>query len=65
MSDSARISAIRHLEPTLTRHGYSIKSLAEQFNTRPAEIRLLFKGQLDAVRAQDLREEMLAAGLPI
>jgi len=53
------------LEPTLTRHGYNAKSLAEQFNTKPAEIRLLFRGQLDAVRAQDLREQMLAAGLPI
>ena len=56
---------IDDLEPTLTRHGYNVKSLAEQFNTKPAEIRSLFKGQLDAVRAQDLREQMLAAGLPI
>ena len=53
------------LEPTLTRSGYNVKSLAEQFNTKPAEIRLLFRGQLDAGRAQDLREQMLAAGLPI
>ncbi len=63
--DSILSKQIDDLEPTLTRHGYSIKSLAQQFNTRPAEIRSLFKGQLDAVRAQDLREEMLAAGLPI
>ena len=56
---------IDDLEPTLTRSGYNVKSLAEQFNTKPAEIRLLFRGQLDAVRAQDLREQMLAAGLPI
>jgi type II secretory pathway predicted ATPase ExeA len=63
--DSILSKQIDDLEPTLTRHGYSIKSLAEQFNTRPAEIRSLFKGQLDPIRAQDLREEMLAAGLPI
>lgn len=56
---------INDLEPTLTRHGYNVRSLAEQFNTKPAEIRLLFKGQLDAIRAQDLHEQMLAAGLPI
>lgn len=56
---------IDDLEPTLTRHGYNVKSLAEQFNTKPTEIRALFQGQLDAVRAQDLREQMLAAGLPI
>lgn len=56
---------IDDLEPTLTRSGYNVKSLAEQFNTKPAEIRLLFRGQLDAARAQDLREQMLAAGLPV
>jgi type II secretory pathway predicted ATPase ExeA len=53
------------LEPQLTRHGYDVRSLAEQFNARPAEIRLLFRGQLDATRARDLQEQMLAAGLPI
>jgi len=42
-----------------------VRNLAEQFNTKPAEIRLLFKGQLDAGRSQDLRDQMLAAGLPI
>lgn len=56
---------IDDLEPTLTRHGYNVRNLAQQFNTKPAEIRLLFKGQLDPIRAQDLKEQMLAAGLPI
>lgn len=56
---------IDDLEPTLTRHGYNVRNLAQQFNTKPAEIKLLFKGQLDPVRTQDLREQMLAAGLPI
>jgi type II secretory pathway predicted ATPase ExeA len=56
---------IDDLEPTLTRHGYDVKSLAEQFSTKPAEIRLLFRGQLDPLRTRELHEQMLAAGLPI
>ncbi|AGY56349.1 ExeA family protein [Gloeobacter kilaueensis] len=56
---------IDDLEPRLTRHGYDVRSLAEQFNARPVEIRLLFRGQLDATRARDLQEQMLAAGLPL
>jgi len=53
------------LEPTLTRHGYNIKTLAEQFSAKPTEIRALFRGQLDATRAKELQEQMLAAGLPL
>ena len=56
---------IDDLEPTLTRHGYNVKSLSEQFNAKPAEIRSLFRGQLDPMRAQELQEQMLAAGLPL
>lgn len=53
------------LEPTLKRHGYNVKSLAEQFHAKPSEIRLLFQGQLEPTRAQELQEQMLAAGLPV
>ncbi len=53
------------LEPTLTRHSYNIKSLAEQFSAKPTEIRALFCGQLEATRAKELQEQMLAAGLPL
>jgi len=49
----------------LTRHGYDVKSLAEQFRAKPAEIRLLFEGTLEARRTQELTEQMLAAGLPL
>lgn len=56
---------INELEPNLTRHGYSVKSLAEQFNTKPADIRLLFRGQLDPARTRELQEQMLSAGLPL
>ncbi|MEY5975247.1 AAA family ATPase, partial [Salmonella enterica subsp. enterica serovar Corvallis] len=30
------------LEPTLTRHGYRLKDMVEQFDAKPAEIRALF-----------------------
>nr|WP_272819488.1 AAA family ATPase [Scytonema hofmannii] len=53
------------LEPTLTRHGYDVRGLAEQFNAKPAEIKLLFRGQLDPARSRELHEQMLAAGLPL
>jgi type II secretory pathway predicted ATPase ExeA len=53
------------LEPTLTRHGYDVRGKAYQFNAKPAEIKSLFRGQLDPVRARELQEQMLAAGLPI
>jgi hypothetical protein len=56
---------IDDLEPTLTRHGYDANSLAEQFNAKPAEIKLWFRGQLDPVRIRELHSQMLAAGLPL
>jgi type II secretory pathway predicted ATPase ExeA len=56
---------IDDLEPTLTRHGYDVRGLAEQFNAKPAEIKLLFRGQLDPARSRELHEQMLAAGLPL
>jgi hypothetical protein len=56
---------IDDLEPNLTRHGYYVRDLAEQFNAKLAEIKLLFRGQLDPARAHELQEQMLAAGLPL
>jgi len=53
------------LEPTLTRHGYQIKDLAELFDAKPAEIKALFNNTLDASRATELRTQFQAAGLPI
>ena len=52
------------LEPRLTRNGYDAKSLTEQFDAKPAEIRRLFRGDLDAARSRELLDEMRAAGLP-
>lgn len=53
------------LEPRLTRHGYTVRALAEQFSAKPAEIRQLFRGELNPARTQELSQRMLAAGLPI
>ena len=53
------------LEPTLTRHGYRLKDMVEQFDAKPAEIRALFNNKLEPARTTELRDRMLAAGLPI
>jgi type II secretory pathway predicted ATPase ExeA len=63
--ESVLSQQIDDLEPTLTRHGYDVRSLAEQFNAKQSEIKSLFRGQLDPVRTRELQEQMLAAGLPI
>jgi hypothetical protein len=55
---------INDLEAQLTRNGYDIRSLIEQFEAKPAEIRQLLRGELDAGRAGELLDEMRAAGLP-
>ena len=57
-------SQLNDLEPQLTRNGYDLRSLVEQFNAKPAEIRRLLRGDLDAGRSQELMDEMRAAGLP-
>lgn len=56
---------IEDLEPRLTRHGYTVRALADQFNAKPAEIKLFLRGQLDPARTRELSDQMLAAGLPI
>jgi len=57
-------SQLNDLEPQLTRNGYDLRSLVEQFDAKPAEIRRLLRGDLDAGRSQELMDEMRAAGLP-
>jgi hypothetical protein len=63
--DSVLSKQIDDLEPTLTRHGYTAKVLAEMLGTKQAEIKAMFKQNLEADRARDLKEKMLAAGLPV
>jgi len=53
------------LESTLTRQGYGLKDLVQNFDAKPAEIKALFANQLDPIRANDLRDRMRLAGLPI
>lgn len=53
------------LEPTLARHGYRLKDMTEQFETKAAEIRAMFSNQLEPKRTAEIRERMLAADLPI
>jgi type II secretory pathway predicted ATPase ExeA len=56
---------IDDLEPTLTRNGYRLKDLTEQFDAKPAEIKALFSNTLESTRTAELRDKMLRAGLPI
>jgi hypothetical protein len=56
---------INGLESTLTRSGYNLKVVAELVNVRPTDIRSFLQGRLSASRAQELRDEMLAVGIPL
>lgn len=56
---------IDDLEPTLTRNGYRLKDLIEQFDAKHAEIKALFSNTLEPTRTAELRDKMLRAGLPI
>ena len=42
------------LEPRLTRHGYDVRSAADEFRIKPADVRLLLQGQLDPARTREL-----------
>jgi hypothetical protein len=53
------------LESRLTRHGYNAKALAELLQVRPTDIRAFLAGRLPPSRTQELRQELLAAGLPV
>jgi hypothetical protein len=63
--DSVLSKQIDDLEPTLTRHGYTAKVLAELLDTKPGKVRALFRQTLGVERSRELKEQMLAAGLPV
>jgi hypothetical protein len=53
------------IEATITRQGYGLRELVQNFDAKPAEIKALFANQLDPIRASELRDRMRLAGLPI
>jgi len=53
------------LEPRLVRHGYDTRAVAELIGAKPGEVRLLLQGRLEASRAREMTEQMMAAGLPV
>lgn len=53
------------MEATITRQGYGLRELVQNFDAKPAEIKALFANQLDTIRASELRDRMRLAGLPI
>ena len=63
--DSMLSKQIDDLEPTPTRHGYTAKVPAELLDTNPGEVRAMFRQTLGAERSRELKEQMLAAGLPV
>ncbi len=50
---------------SITRHGYDVRSLSDFLNIKQAEVKQLFAGQMDPMRAQELGEQLKVAGLPV
>ena len=63
--DSVLSKQIDGVEAILNRNGYTTKVLTDMLGVKAAELRALFKNELGAERARDLKEQMLAAGLPV
>ena len=63
--DSVLSKQIDDLEPTLTRHRETIKVLAESLGAKPGDIRALFRQTPGVERSREMKEQMLAAGLPV
>lgn len=65
MADNRNRTVSRQGETVLSRHGYRLKDMIEQFDAKAAEICAMFSNQLEPKRTAEIRERMLAAGLPI
>ena len=63
--DTVLSRRIDDLEPELTRHGHDVRTMCDQFDAKPAEIRQLLCGSLNPQRSTELIDEMRAAGLPL
>ena len=53
------------LEPTPMRHGYTVRVLCAMLGAKPAEVRALLRQTPEPDRARELKEQLLAAGLPV
>lgn len=65
VAESILSGYLSNWEATLTRNGYDVRALSTLLNIKPKEARSLLSGDVDAVRAQELHEQMLAVGLPV
>jgi type II secretory pathway predicted ATPase ExeA len=65
VAESVLSKQIDGVEATLTRHGYTSKVLTDMLGVKPSELKALFRQELPADRARDIKEQMLAAGLPV
>jgi len=63
--NSTLAADLHALEPTLTRHGYSVKALSELLHIRQPEVRSFLYGQLPPGRTEELHNQLLAAGIPL
>lgn len=63
--DAVLSKQLDDLEPKLVRHGYNTQVLSRLLNVRPAEIRSFLRGQLPPGRTEELRNELLAVGIPL
>lgn len=63
--DSILAKDINALEPVLTRHGYTLKTLAELLDTKPIEIHSFLHGKLTPARSQELQNNLLKMGIPL
>lgn len=53
-----------HLARSLIRHGNHLRTLVDQFNIKPVEIKAFSTGTLNAERTRELTEIMKEAGVP-
>jgi type II secretory pathway predicted ATPase ExeA len=56
---------LNDLEPTLIRHGYNARVIANLLNIRTTEVRSFLSGKLPEGRAIDLKTQMLKLGIPV
>jgi hypothetical protein len=65
IADSVLCRQIDDLEPTLTRHDYDVRTLADPFNVKRIEIKAFLARTLPAERTRELTEAMKAAGVRV